>query len=117
MSDIIKFNTLFRNDKIKVFIIVEDSETGNSPVITLIHRMRFGSTVLPIPAWLKKQDAEQTLQSWVKSDESKVIGISHANLQAMIDNRNYDVKCGNVISYYLDLQAEQFEIEEILHQY
>lgn len=111
----------FRNSEINVFIIVEYLGPNSEPIINFIHRLRFGPDILPIPAWLSQEKAEQFIQRLSGKDDgfekNKVIEISHAKLQAMIDKQQYASDYPPVSTYHLDLQVNQQEVESFLDQF
>lgn len=111
----------FRSGEVNVFIIVEYPEPNNDPIINFIHRLRFGPDILPIPAWLSQEKAEQFIQRLSGKDDrfekSKVLEISQAKLQAMIDKQQYASGYPRVSTYHLDLQVNHQEVEDFLDQF
>jgi hypothetical protein len=113
------FEKLFMNDfqkgKFSVFVIVSKQSNGGHPIIMLIHRLRFGSEILPIPAWLDTARAEQFMQS--REDifgKAKVMEVTHQKLQEMIEKHEYDMSYPQAISYHLDLQVDKTEVSTFL---
>jgi hypothetical protein len=110
-----RFMKKFQQGDVKAFIIVTDLGNGRHPIITLIHRARFGSKILPIPAWLNQSEAEQFLHSHsdvLKND--KVIEVTHDHLQKMIEEHEYDAFYPQAVSYHLDIQVDDSELADDL---
>lgn len=110
-----RFLNKFRKGEVKAFIIVTDPSDGSRPIISLIHRARFGSELLPIPAWVNRSKAEQFLQN--HSDvlrNKKVMEATHHDLQEMIERHDYDSLYPQAASYHLDLQTDEKELKEVL---
>jgi hypothetical protein len=105
-----QFMSRFNEGNVSVFIVVKEGSGDNKPMIALIHRLRFGRDILPLPAWLSREEAERFLQSQQQNrpdlfGDSKIIEIRHTELQTMIDERRYDSSYPRARSYYLDLQS------------
>jgi len=99
----------FSQGELSVFIIVRQSNTTGRPFIWLISRLRFGSDVLPIPAWLSRKKAEQAIANHPVLAGSMVIEVRHSDLQEMITDGRYDPLYPKVTSYHLDLQLSEDE--------
>ncbi len=106
----------FRNEKVNVYIIVEYAGLDNKPIITFIHRLRFGSNIMPIPVWLSREKAECCCRNFVKNSNCRVIEISHTELSEIINQQRYDSSYPKFWTYHLDFQIDQEEIENFLNQ-
>ena len=107
-----KLNEEFRLGKLCVYIVVTKDSVSNELSIDLIHRLRFGDEILPIPAWLSQSEAEDWLGEGDNLD-GVIIEINHNGLQKMIDDGRYSQfyklaaeysDRASVESYFLDIQ-------------
>ena len=106
-----KFMSEFQQGKVKAYIIVTAQDNEKCPIITLIHRARFGSEILPIPAWLSRGKAEEFLQNHRDVlQKGKVIEVIHVDLQTMIEKHEYDASYPQAVSYHLDIQVDKAEL-------
>lgn len=108
-----KFMSEFQQGKVKAYIIVTTQDSERSPIITFIHRARFGSEILPIPAWLSRSKAEEFLQNHRDVlQKDKVIEVMHLDLQTMIEKHEYDASYPQAVSYHLDIQVDEAELTD-----
>jgi hypothetical protein len=113
------FFNYFEQGEGKVFVILDYLEENEKPYITFIHRMRFGSEVLPIPAWLNRDKAEKFIQRTIEGvfTTSRVVEISRIELQEMIRGNQIAKGYPSVATYHLDLQVSQEEIDRFLEAF
>lgn len=109
----------FRRGEINVFIVLNYSPAaGGKPMLSLANRPVEGS--LPIPAWLSRDKAKKFIQNPKELfQDSKVVEISHADLQAMIDNQQYNpaYHAYSISKYQLALKASPDEVDKFLSQF
>ena len=112
--EVMRLNEEFRLGKLCVYIVVTKDSVSNELSIDLIHRLRFGDEILPIPAWLSHSEAEDWLGQRDNLD-GVIIEINHNGLQKMIDDGKYSQFYKlttkyfgvSVASYFLDIQLRR----------